>query len=642
MARRLLAIVCFWGAAAVCWCSGSIRLYSIPAISVADGQSTVTVYAELRASSGDPVPDGTVVRFSTTAGTFKEVDARANAGVARAVLVAPGTPGVSKVTASAPSIGTVNSFEVEFVSDRSILSASRQYAEVTSGENLFYSVELRLISAAAADRSATVKYREITIEAKDLQLDISQMKVVANDAVLIVDGVSTPCQFIRYNLTRRRGVAIADVNGKRGGYDIAGGAFSLSEKGVLPKEFEFADVGTSPSSIHAEKIVAFPQREVQFHDARMYVGDTKIMGLPLYALNPNTQNGIFENQIIGFANGGLQLDYPYYLKLSPSQTSLFRVRSGQSFARGGNASRGVFLDWENKYMLGENGEGSLTLAGIGRSDMGLSWFHTQRFDERTTLTSSVNVPGFKSVYGSVNASRSFEGFNLTFTADSSQSLRGNTYRSQRADLALETVLKRVGDLPVMTSFGLTANSSEATFGKTHSKREGYGLRGQFLLLPQKLWGGSSMTASLKLTQLWGNGQGTGFGILGNTTVTTQLGQDASLSLSYDYVNDAFTSALTGHHRLGGEFFMEKRPFSANLFGGKSLDIDSFNLFADGSYHFSKLWRVGTQLSYDEYRGSVINDQSLVLGYRLGTREIGLTYSVTGKRFGFQLLNAPLR
>jgi hypothetical protein len=638
---RLLTAAFTVGLCASALGSGSIKLSAKPEISLADGQSSVVIEAEVRSSNGDLAPDGTPIRFSTTLGTFRDADSSTHVGMARATLVAPDTPGVAKVTATSPTIGTINTLNVEFVGDRAQLDVGRQFVEVSSDASLFYSNDLKLIVASAEDRSATLKFRDIEISAKDMQVDLTYLKVVATDAVIKIGDVSLPCEYLRYNLGQRKGVAIATVEGRKGGYDLTGIEATLSTKGIMPREFEFADVGKGTTSIHASKIVAFPYREIQFHDARLYVGDTKLMSLKLYALDPNSPSGLFSDYLVGFENGGLQLNYPYYLSLSPTHTSLLRLRSGQDYARGSNASRGVFLDWENTYMMSDKGEGSLTLAGIGRTDMGLSWHHSQRFDEKTSLIANVDFPGFKGLYGGVNASRLFNGFSANFTASSARSFRGTRYESQRADFNLETNMKKIGDLPLMEAIGLTASSSRAALGPTETAQEGYGIRSRLLLTPQRLWKGGNLSGNLTLTQLWGRKAGQGLNILGKLAIATPLGSQSTMQLSYDYAQDALNTPLSGRHRLTGEFFLDTQKYGLNLFASKGLDINSYSLFADASYYLSTQWRLGASLSTDRYLKSIINEHTLILGYRIGQREIGITYSISSNRFGFELMNVPI-
>ncbi len=84
----------------------TISLTANPPAIVADGVSTSTVSATVHSSSGHPVADGTEVVFTTTMGTLAGngiYTATTQSGVAVAVLTAPTTDGVARVTARAGS-----------------------------------------------------------------------------------------------------------------------------------------------------------------------------------------------------------------------------------------------------------------------------------------------------------------------------------------------------------------------------------------------------------------------------------------------------------------------------------------------------------------------------------------------------------
>lgn len=622
--------------------TGSIRLSSYPTLSVADGHSTVTISAEVRQSDGSKVSDGTPVRFSATGASFRESDVGTVDGVARAVLVAPNEPGVIRITASVASIGTISTLDVEFVKDRAALSAARRYVEITSTRSLFYSNQIGVFSAAAPSRGVRLRYGDITINASDLQLDSAGLVVVAVDAELTVGDSTLECRRLRYTLPQRSGFAIAVVDGRLAGCEVRGARASPAESGVDPSVFEFRDVGTSQTSVHAPSVVFFPNREIQFRHAQIYVGDTKVLSMPLYALKSHAGPELFADQVIGFENGSLQVNYPYYLNLSPTFTSALRLRSGQNYGRGASSSRGFFLDLESTYLAGTDGEGSVTLSGIGRSDMSLSFRHTHRFGERSSVSALLDFPNFNSIYGGVNAYRSFNGFTAALSANSSSSFSGEKYESQRADLSITTDRKPVPGLPGTYSVGLTVNTSRASFFGRRTEQSGYGLRAQWVMTPQKLWTGAVLTNSITLSQLWSGSEAKPFGIVATTAISANLNNRSNLRLSYDYTKDSFTSSFFGSHRVSGELLWSGSKFLASVFGGKSLDMDSMNVFADVSYLLGPQWRVGGVFSLDRFRGETVEDQTLILGYRMGLREIAITYSMRTGRFGLELLNAPFR
>jgi hypothetical protein len=70
---------------------------------------------------------------------------------------------------------------------------------------------------------------------------------------------------------------------------------------------------------------------------------------------------------------------------------------------------------------------------------------------------------------------------------------------------------------------------------------------------------------------------------------------------------------------------------------QALDADRTSAQLGLDYRLGSLWRVSYNYSLDRYDGGSFLDQSIVLGYRLGFREIGVSYSARTKRLGLELL-----
>ncbi len=83
-----------------------------PSVLTADGTSTANVTADVRTSSGEPVPDGTAVSFTATMGTITPI-ALTSGGIATATLTAPESTGIGWVYANC--VGHSDSARVEFV-----------------------------------------------------------------------------------------------------------------------------------------------------------------------------------------------------------------------------------------------------------------------------------------------------------------------------------------------------------------------------------------------------------------------------------------------------------------------------------------------------------------------------------------------
>ncbi|MFP4086803.1 MAG: Ig-like domain-containing protein, partial [Desulfobacteraceae bacterium] len=101
-------------------------LTASPSTISADGSSSSSITAIVKDSSGDPVPKGTSVTFTTSLGTFQnkaqtyEVNTPNETGQVTVSLKSENTPGVAIVTASADIDGKIvtQSTEVTFASYR--------------------------------------------------------------------------------------------------------------------------------------------------------------------------------------------------------------------------------------------------------------------------------------------------------------------------------------------------------------------------------------------------------------------------------------------------------------------------------------------------------------------------------------------
>lgn len=82
--------------------------------------------------------------------------------------------------------------------------------------------------------------------------------------------------------------------------------------------------------------------------------------------------------------------------------------------------------------------------------------------------------------------------------------------------------------------------------------------------------------------------------------------------------------------------------SLSLFASKSLDLDRISYWGDAGYRFHRDWRLSASYTLDQYLGDRYRDYALMLGYRIGERELGLAWSARTKRLGVQFLGATLR
>jgi hypothetical protein len=129
------------------------------------------------------------------------------------------------------------------------------------------------------------------------------------------------------------------------------------------------------------------------------------------------------------------------------------------------------------------------------------------------------------------------------------------------------------------------------------------------------------------------------GLIGNATLSHRFSENVSTLVFYDYTQDGFNDKVVGRHRISAQLYMNPGRFSASIFGSKSLDVNRISLFGDASYRLGPLWRVAYQYTLDRFASTTFVDYTYILSYRIGWREVGLSWSLRNRRLGFMLLGA---
>ncbi len=669
--RRLALSIAFGLICVVAFAdAGAIRVSSFPNLTVADGRSTVTITAEIRQSNGRPVPDGTQVAFTTTLGSFRESIATCANGFARVVLVAGSTAGFAKITASAIGVEAAPAaVEYEFVADREALETARDYIEVVTTGYMQYAPNNRLIAAAGPNNGVTIRFRDIEVTADDVQLNTSTYELRARKAKMRIGKVTKNYDLLYIRLNQKRGygtttfmlerpetfsfstknltglverengsLAVAQPELRYGLVEINGSRTVPSPTRASASTFAFEDFDVPPSAVLARKAVVFPARRIQFQQAEILVANRSIMKLPLYQLNLTTDSPMVMDQLLNVNNSQLAVNYPYYLTLEPGQTSLLRFRTGESYGRGTSVDHGVFLDYEYNWNKGDKLDGGALLYGIGRSDWGLGLHQYQRLDSRSSMYVQLEAPQGKTLQGTTSLDRHFDGFQSNIVASGSQFRNGKDYYTQHSmSFSLEKDPVKVGHLPFKLFYGLFATSQQNTYLNRSQSPMGLSFRGSSDAV--RLDRVMSLTTGFELRKQTGSAVKTPLAMLANVRVSRQASKNLTLHLSYDFVRDGFDDSRFGNHRLSLQSYYRDGRVNFNLLVGKSLDAVQTHAFGDLGYEFSRLWRSGFQYTYE--RASKYVDYVYVVGYRIGWREVGLTWSKNTHRIGFQLLGASL-
>lgn len=637
--------------------SASIEIQSFPSMSVADGRSTITVSATIRDNDGRLVPDGTRVVFACDRGTFRDTVVTTNNGVARAVLQAGNVPGVAKITASAITYQATATLDYEFVSDRSLLSSAKEYVEVVSPNDLRYSMDLKVIEASGADQRAVLQYRDIEIRADDMQLNVPTYEVRAKNAILKIGDTEIKCGILYFRLSQRFGFGTTNfkfrpkmIKPLGTGIQLVEGdereTFAVAEirpgsikepSGVVPERlFQMVDIGDSATLIAAKKATAYPRKEIQFQKADVFIGGARVMRMPLYVVSMYNNTPLLTDQMIKINDNQLAIDYPYYLSLRPGQTSLLRFSMGRGQGRGLTANRGIFLDYELLWNKGDESFGSAKVLSLGRSDWGVSVQQYLKLSPQTDVVAQVDVPAHRAVFANLQASHQLKGFNVNFNASRTQNLGGERFTGNQVSMNIDSDPIKIAGTPVSFTYGATASNSLTTGSGLAQSQSVVGARAIARMNPVYFSKDGSVNANLTLSKLQGSGTNSGLNVSSNLTLSQGF-RGGGIALGYDFIDDGYTSTFLGRNQLSGRFNYFLGNAALNLFLIKSLDVDRISTQIDASYRFARDWRLSYAYTYDRFLGDSFMDYNFILGYRIGYREVGLTWSYRTKRFGFQIL-----
>jgi len=637
--------------------SASIEMQSFPTMSVADGRSTVTISATIRDNDGRLVPDGTNVIFSCDRGTFREPIVATQNGVARAILQAGDVAGMAKITASAISFSATATLDYEFVSDRSMLSSAKEYIELSSPTDLRYSLDRKIMEASGADRTAVLTYRDIEIRADDIQVTIPTYEVRAKNAILKIGDEEVECGQLYFRMAQRfgfgsttykyrpqslqpfgSGVRLVDGDEREtfGVAEIRPGQIKPPGAPVPPQLFVMQDIGDSATLIAARHATAYPRKEVQFQRASIIMGGATVMRMPLYVVSMYTNTPQLTDSMIKINDNQLAIDYPHYLSLRPGHTSLLRLSMGRSASRGVGGSRGIFLDYEMLWNKGDEMMGSAKVQSLGRTDWGITAQQYFKLNQHTDLSAQLDLPAHRSLFGSVALSSQLPGYQLYATANHNQTISGERFQNGQLAVSLEKNPIKIKGTPIDVRYGLTASRTITEGSGVSAGQSVAGIRGVARLSPVYFSSEGSLNANLNVSKLYGSGTTSGLSIAGNLTASQGF-RGGGLAVSYDYVDDGYTSKFLGRHQLSGRlnYFMGNAALNAFLL--QSIDVDRMSMQIDASYRFSRDWRISYAYTYDRYLSEGFLDYNFILGYRIGYREVGLTWSFRTKRFGFQVL-----
>ncbi|GBC95708.1 hypothetical protein HRbin16_01501 [bacterium HR16] len=636
-----LLLLVIWSGVAV----GAAPLYSIklsasPSIILSDGKSVALLSAEVRDDRGNLVPDGTQVQFSASSGVLRDSMISTTAGIARTQLTSATLPGVATITATIPGASAFEEIRVTFTDDPEMLRQRVNTYLFTSSQYLAYSADWRTLEAVSSEQKAEVVVGNLRLQARSYQYRLDEDLLVAEGAILTRGKRTLVAERVRYYPRRDEGQAVVIENGLIREV-VFRGPFWEQEPVVVssPGAYTYTDLSTSELLFVAESAVLLPGERIQFRHAKMYVAGQKLLTMPMYDLSFRSGEALGQ-QIVGVNSGGLTIDLPFYYVVSPQAVGALRLRHAQRVGRAVYAIRpGWSLDLEHTYSRPGIMEGAFALTSLTRGDWGIRWSHAHWFSQNASTHFYVDVPAHRNLYINSGLSYGFGQGRIGLNLSGGQNLSGTRYRDLRSDLYVESNPLKLGSLLKMT-LSTTFSSRLSEFADQRVRTDGAGLRSRLYTVPLRL-AGFTVNSSLMASYLWGNSQTTGSSLLATISASRGLWNGALLSLTYDYTHDRLVQVTGyGRHRLSGMFaWSVGQRLNASLVGTRILDSDSLTLSADASYRFSSLWRVGANLSYSRFQGTRYNDVEISIGYRIGIRELLLTWSSLTRRWQIDLIAA---
>jgi hypothetical protein len=629
-----------------------------PVAMVANGHDTVTIRVTITNSNGNAVPDGTLVLFSCDTARFREDSVTTKAGTALATLVAGSVTGPATVTAKVVGLPVAPvTTTVDLVASREELSASKNYVEIVSQKPLQFSPSERKIQASDSTHQVSLRFKDLRIEADQIDLNLETYELRAIKAKVSENKGSHIYSKLFLRLDSRTGYGITTVRepeltgiksvGRVIAFEtkdsehyglaaIRGSQLTAAHGMRVDGLFEIAEFEDQPALITARKAVIYRNKEVQFQQAELYAGESRVMKLPLYRAPLTGERRLFTEQILNVNDNQLALNYPYYLSLKPGETSFLRLHMGDNSGLFGTSNRPQ-LDYQIDWERGAENYGGFLLSGIGQTAWGLELHQYYRFTNQTTGYAQIVSPGVRSVNGSMNLSHSLDGgYSASLSSSITQSLVGTPLTDQSATLLLQRDPMKVGNLPLRFSYGLTASHISTTAPISIQRQDSYGLQAMLTMLDRKLDNSTHLDGGLTVSHLMGTGVDGGLGLSANMFLRKRI-DDVSFGFGYNFTEDAFQSERVGHHQVSALTSYDKGNMTLDLRGATSLDINNVQYSSSLRYRLRRPWSIAYTSSFYQYLGSSFLDYNFGLYYNfMGSKNIGLIWSYRTNRLGFQL------
>ncbi len=615
-----------------------ISLTANPSAILADGYSRTVITAEVRERNGNPVPDDTEVRFSTTVGTIDPL-AKTSSGRARVTFISAPLPGVAIITAT--SGRAISSLRVLLLREGE-RPPERPHRILLEGNYLAYSADYRYL---LVENEAQARIGDLVIRGSRIGVEVDRGHLwgegnVLGEPITVSDGRTTwKGSRLKYSLQSGEGLFQVDqVNhfftgpplrelpppSQQEGTPSSGGAVSTVA--------DPPDLSDTRMWITAKSAVLYPGQRILFYSAQLRPDGRKLISLPYHVLllAPDSQETF---QYVGLGTEGLSVDLPYYLRLTPgSATSVhlsYNRRQGSFSAIRG----GLGLDLQHRIYHGPEGDDILSLDRFNSGDWGLSWRHYRQWRSGISSSATVEFPAHRDLFAL--GSLQWQGNRLAgFLQTSFFNPQAGGW-SWNTNLSLQTLPKSLGLAGLRQywyttlGFALGRGGSEFQQGLFHraflpSQRVSNNLFFSASFITGRVLSGSQAGTHLEALMGW----------------NYSLGRAASLALDYTYSRRPSRgglgfSSLQGH-RISLQFYYDRSPWSFVVYSTTVLNGSSNTVVTQLTRQLGPRWRLDLRASFLRYRQLPFTDYELALTRTIAGRDITLYWSRQRRRLGVLL------
>ncbi len=654
----------------------AIRLTAERTVVRADGQSTTVITATIYDSSGNPVPDGSRVRFSTTLGQLDSTVVVTQGGTAHVTLTSASQPGEALVVAALDTPGATvpQNITISFSRDADSANTGIAWARI-DGPYVAFAWDYQIIQAIATKRGqARFSYRGLAVSAHNIQIDVTQNILVASgDVVLTESGVTRLYRSLNYKLEQGEGTGERLVDNRLQSVDIRGA--SLTETSppagaprLDPETYQIVDLSKADLTIVAHSIALEPTQQIQFRNADFYFGSVKRLHFPYHIMGIG-QNTIFPEQAFGINSDGLAVNYPYFFDAQPTGVGAVHLRHGAPIGGSAYAVRpGWNVDLSQTYNGPHSTEGSADIYGVTRSGWNAQFRHAQRLDPITTGSVFLNLSQLSSALLTSQLTRNYAHFQLNATgsadransiADPLTGVRGSATGDVHGQLNAQSYSRALFGVKQLL-YSLNTNvSRQGFFGGNPGVQQGtiitQSMGSRFFTTPLPITGNTTLTQSADVAQTWVQGKvatlngvpSSGISLQTQTSLNRQLSRLGSTSLTYGYTQtpQVLYSGITtqtfgiGHQKLGLTLNLAKNDlWSLTFNGAHGLDVDQTTAFATVGYRIAKNWRGNIVINDDTIQGTHYRDVEYRLTHHIALlqRDFSVFYDTTARHVQFDI------